>query len=46
MHVVGVLTTHDAHELAGADELVADVAMWLGAGATQRASVAARTQGG
>jgi sugar-phosphatase len=34
MHVVGVLTTHDAHELAGADELVADVATWLGAGTT------------
>jgi mannitol-1-/sugar-/sorbitol-6-phosphatase len=29
MHVVGVLTTHEAAELAGADELVADVATWL-----------------
>lgn len=29
MHVVGVLTTHEASELAGADELVADVATWL-----------------
>ena len=39
MHVVGVLTTHEAGELAGADELVADVATWLGsARANARAS--------
>ena len=31
MHVVAVLTTHSAGELAGADELVADVAAWLSA---------------
>jgi mannitol-1-/sugar-/sorbitol-6-phosphatase len=31
MHVIAVLTTHSAGELAAADELVADVATWLSA---------------
>ena len=31
MHVVGVLTTHAAEDLAAAHERVASVAEWLGA---------------